>query len=63
VHPADRDTLVDLVAFPGTRGSQVYRVVRDDGMVRHVREEFRIERDAMAILFLKQSTMPVLTGR
>ncbi len=49
VHPADRDTLVDLVAFPGTRGTQAYRVVRDDGMVRHVREEFRIERDAMGL--------------
>jgi signal transduction histidine kinase len=47
VHPDDRDTLVDLMSFPGTRGTQIYRIVHEDGAIRHVREEFRVERDAM----------------
>jgi signal transduction histidine kinase len=44
VHPDDLGGLPDIAAVPGARGVRRYRVVHPDGTIRHVREDFRVER-------------------
>jgi signal transduction histidine kinase len=45
VHPDDLPGLTDIAAASKSRGVRAYRVVHRDGAVRHVREDFRVERD------------------
>jgi PAS domain S-box-containing protein len=45
VHPDDRPKLPDVAALPESRGTRSYRVVHPDGSIRHVREDYRVERD------------------
>jgi len=45
VHPDDRPSLKLIEDYPGHHGTRSYRVVLPGGKVRHLREEFEIERD------------------
>jgi signal transduction histidine kinase len=45
VHPEDLPNLPNIAEAAESRGARGYRVVHPDGIVRHVREDFRVERD------------------
>lgn len=49
VHPDDLHGLSDIAEAPDSRGTRAYRVVDPDGALRHVREDFRVERDGKGI--------------
>ncbi len=49
VHPDDREGLLDVFRTPQARGTRRYRMVRPDGAIRYVREDFRVEFDAARV--------------